>query len=77
MIFTPTEQVYAAIDELVEYGNSNTDLYVQNFSMGKSQGDNGLASLDMPYLIIAKSEEACPPGPWGPAPGPARPYPPR
>ncbi len=56
--FHTMKEVYAAIDELVEYGNSNTDLYVQNFSMGKSQGDNGLASLDMPYLIIAKSKEA-------------------
>ncbi len=56
--FHTMKEVYAAIDELVKYGEENTDLYVQRFSMGKSQGDNGLASLDMPYLIIAKSQAA-------------------
>lgn len=56
--FHTMKEVYAAIDELVKYGKDNTDLYVQRFSMGKSQGDNGMDSLDMPYLIIAKSEDA-------------------
>ena len=33
-------------------------LYVEQFSMGQSQGDNGLESLDMPYLIVAKDKAA-------------------
>ena len=37
---------------------ANTDLYVEQFSMGQSQGDNGLESLDMPYLIVAKDKAA-------------------
>lgn len=36
----------------------HTDLYVEQFSMGQSQGDNGLESLDMPYLIVAKDKAA-------------------
>mgnify|MGYP000034646835 FL=1 len=56
--FHTMKEVYAAIDELVDYAKANTSLYVQRFSMGKTQGDNGLTSLDMPYLIIAKSKAA-------------------
>lgn len=46
--FHTMKEVYAAIDELVDYAKANTSLYVQRFSMGKTQGDNGLTSLDMP-----------------------------
>ena len=51
-------EIYAQIDEIVSYAKENTDLYVEKFSMGKSQGDNGMESLDMPYLIVAKSKAA-------------------
>ena len=56
--FHTMKEVYAAIDALVDYAGANTGLYVQRFSMGMTQGDNGLESLDMPYLIIAKSRAA-------------------
>lgn len=56
--FHTMKEVYATIDELVAYAKANTNLYVQRFSMGKTQGDNGHEALDMPYLIIAKSEAA-------------------
>ena len=42
----------------MSFAKENTDLYVEKFSMGKSQGDNGMESLDMPYLIVAKSKAA-------------------
>ena len=56
--FNTMKEIYESIDELVAYAQENTDLYVERCSMGSSQGDNGLESLDMPYLIIAKSEAA-------------------
>lgn len=56
--FHTMREIYASMDELVDYAKKNTDLYVAKGSMGKSQGDNGLDKLDMPYLIIAKSKEA-------------------
>ena len=56
--FNTMKEIYEGIDEIVAYAQENTDLYVVRGSMGKSQGDNGLESLDMPYLIIAKSEAA-------------------
>ena len=56
--FHTMQELYDSIDELVAYAQENTDLYVVRESMGMSQGDNGLESLDMPYLIIAKSEAA-------------------
>ncbi len=56
--FHTMKEFYADIDALVDYARGNTDLYVERFSMGKSQGDNGLESLDMPYLIVAKSKNA-------------------
>ncbi len=54
--FHTMEEIYENIDEIVSYAAENTDLYVEKFSMGQSQGDNGMESLDMPYLIIAKNE---------------------
>ncbi|MCD7817525.1 MAG: M14 family metallopeptidase, partial [Lachnospiraceae bacterium] len=56
--FHTMSEIYDAIEEIVTYGKENTDLYIEAFSMGSSQGDNGLESLDMPYMIIAKNEEA-------------------
>ena len=56
--FHTMQEIYDSIDELAAYAQENTDLYVVRESMGMSQGDNGLESLDMPYLIIAKSEAA-------------------
>ena len=56
--FHTMSELYAQIDEIVSYAQENTDLYVEKFSMGKSQGDNGMESLDMPYLIVAKDKAA-------------------
>ena len=56
--FHTMQELYDSIDSLVDYAQENTDLYVVRESMGMSQGDNGLESLDMPYLIIAKSQAA-------------------
>ena len=56
--FHTMAELYENIDAIVDYAAEHTDLYVEKFSMGSSQGDNGLESLDMPYLIIAKSEAA-------------------
>ena len=56
--FHTMAELYAQIDEIVSYAEENTDLYVEKFSMGKSQGDNGMESLDMPYLIVAKNQAA-------------------
>ena len=56
--FHTMDEIYEEIDEMVEYAAENTDLYVEKFSMGMSAGDNGLEALDMPYLIIAKDQEA-------------------
>ena len=54
--FHTMQEIYDSIDELVDYAEENTDLYVGKYSMGYSQGDNGMESLDMPYLIIARDE---------------------
>ena len=56
--FHTMSEIYAQIDEIVSYAQENTDLYVEKFSMGESQGDNGMESLDMPYLIVAKDKAA-------------------
>lgn len=56
--FHTMAEIYEAIDEMEAYAASETDLYVSKRSMGQSQGDNGLESLDMPYLIIAKDKAA-------------------
>ncbi len=56
--FHTMAEIYAEIDEMVAFAAQETDLYVQKCSMGKSQGDNGLESLDMPYLIVAKDQSA-------------------
>ena len=52
--FHTMPEIYDQIDAMVSYAAENTDLYVEKLSMGKSQGDNGLEPLDMPYLIVAK-----------------------
>ncbi|HJA62907.1 MAG TPA: S-layer homology domain-containing protein, partial [Candidatus Intestinimonas stercoravium] len=54
--FHTMQEIYDSIDELVAYAEENTDIYVGKYSMGSSQGDNGMESLDMPYLIIARDE---------------------
>lgn len=54
--FHTMAELYSQIDEIVDYAANNTDLYVERFSMGSSQGDNGMESLDMPYLIVAKDK---------------------
>jgi len=54
--FHTMKEIYTELDELVAYAGEHTELYVAKGSMGKSQGDNGLESLDMPYLIVAKSK---------------------
>ncbi len=56
--FHTMDELYEAIDAVVDFAAENTDLYVVKESMGMSQGDNGLKSLDMPYLIIAKDKSA-------------------
>ena len=56
--FNTMQEIYDGIDAIVDYAAENTDLYVVKESMGSSQGDNGLESLDMPYLIVAKSKAA-------------------
>ena len=56
--FHTMEELYENIGAIVDFAAENTGLYVEQFSMGSSQGDNGMESLDMPYLIIAKSEAA-------------------
>lgn len=56
--FHTMDEIYAEIDALTAYAAEHTDLYVARCSMGRSQGDNGLESLDMPYLIIAKNRGA-------------------
>ncbi|MBM6939106.1 S-layer homology domain-containing protein [Pseudoflavonifractor phocaeensis] len=56
--FHTMAELYEEIDAIVDFAADNTDLYVEKCSMGKSQGDNGLDSLDMPYLIVAKNKAA-------------------
>ena len=56
--FNTMQEIYDSMDELVAFAEENTDLYVVQESMGMSQGDNGMESLDMPYLIVAKSKAA-------------------
>ena len=56
--FHTMAELYAEIDAIEAFAAENTDLYVEQFSMGMSQGDNGLESLEMPYLIVAKDRAA-------------------
>ena len=56
--FHTMSEIDDELDALVDYAAGHTDLYVEQFSMGQSQGDNGLESLDMPYLIVAKDKAA-------------------
>ncbi|MGM9639027.1 MAG: hypothetical protein ACI3XT_05490, partial [Butyricicoccaceae bacterium] len=55
--FHTMAEIYAELDEMVDFGAENTDLYVQRFSMGTSSGEI-YAPLDMPYLIIAQDSAA-------------------
>lgn len=56
--FHTMKEIYEDLDAVVDFAKANTELYVVKESMGSSQGDNGLESLDMPYLIVAKSQKA-------------------
>ncbi len=56
--FHTMDEIYAELDEMVAFAGEKTDLYVEKISLGKSQGDNGLESLDMPGLIVAKNKQA-------------------
>ena len=42
--FHTMSEIYDELDALVDYAAGHTDLYVEQFSMGQSQGDNGLES---------------------------------
>ncbi|MBP3494450.1 MAG: hypothetical protein J6J83_07560 [Oscillospiraceae bacterium] len=53
--FNTMAEIYAELDEMVDFAAENTDLYVEKFSMGKSSGDI-YAAMDMPYLIVAKDK---------------------
>lgn len=55
--FHTMDEIYAELDDMVEFGAENTGLYVEKFSMGTSSGEI-YAPLDMPYLIIAKDSAA-------------------
>ncbi len=57
-LFHTMDEIYSEIDAMVSFAAKETDLYVERFSMGKSQGSNGMESLDMPYLIVAKNKAA-------------------
>ena len=50
--FRTMSEVYAEIDDMVEYAAANTDLYTERFSMGTSSGEI-YEPMDMPYMIIA------------------------
>lgn len=39
--FHTMSEIYDELDALVDYAAGHTDLYVEQFSMGQSQGDNG------------------------------------
>ena len=53
--FNTMNEIYAELDEMVDFAAKNTDLYVKKFSMGQSSGDI-YAPMDMPYLIIAGNQ---------------------
>ncbi len=56
--FNTMSEMYDEMEQMVSFASEKTDLYVEKFSMGKSAGDYGLESLDMPYLIIARDKDA-------------------
>lgn len=49
--FNTMDEIYAHIDAMEIYAAANTDLYVEQFSMGTSTD-----GFDMPYLIISDSK---------------------
>ena len=50
--FNTMDEIYAELDEMVDFAAENTDLYVEQFSMGQSSGVI-YDAMEMPYLIIA------------------------
>ncbi len=54
--FRTMDEVYAELDEMVKYAAENTDIYVQEFSMGQSSGVI-YDPIEMPYIIIAKDSK--------------------
>ena len=55
--FNTIDEIYAELDEMEVFAAQNTDLYVKQFSMGKSSGVI-YDAMDMPYLIIADDESS-------------------
>ena len=55
--FNTMDEIYAELDEMEVFAAQNTDLYVKQFSMGKSSGVI-YDAMDMPYLIIADDESS-------------------
>lgn len=52
--FNTMQNIYAELDEMVQFAAENTDLYVAKKSMGQSSGKL-YDPMDMPYLIVADS----------------------
>ena len=55
--YTTMQNIYAQLDEMVDYAASATDLYVAKESMGLSSGQL-YEAMDMPYLIIADDQSS-------------------
>lgn len=55
--FYTMQNIYAELDNMVDFAAENTDLYVAKKSMGKSSGLLYEAQ-DMPYLILADSKDS-------------------
>ena len=49
--FHTMAEMYADMDAMVEFAAANTDLYVEEFSMGTSSGEI-YEAMDMPYLLV-------------------------
>lgn len=56
--FHTMAEIDEEIGRMKAYAEAHTGLYVEKCSMGASAGSNGLTSLDMPYLIVAKDRAA-------------------
>lgn len=50
--FHTMAEVYADMDAMVDFAEANTDVYLEEFSMGTSSGDI-YEAMDMPYMILA------------------------
>jgi len=55
--FYTMQNIYAELDNMVEFAAENTDLYVVKESMGKSSGLL-FEAQDMPYLIVADNKDS-------------------